>query len=97
MNTNKLETSKVMQAHIEQCKVSGLKIREYCRLHNIKASNYYYWLKKQTALDVLCKGSFLQLSPILDSTNIIEVILLNGTRICFSQLVSADYLKQIIA
>jgi len=31
------------QIHLDNCKTSGMSIREYCRQNNLRQSSYYYW------------------------------------------------------
>jgi hypothetical protein len=31
------------QTHLDNCKTSGMSIREYCRQNNLRQSSYYYW------------------------------------------------------
>jgi hypothetical protein len=31
------------QTHLDNCKTSGMPIREYCRQNNLRQSSYYYW------------------------------------------------------
>ena len=31
---------------IKSCRVSGLKVDDYCRQHDISRDAYYYWLRK---------------------------------------------------
>jgi hypothetical protein len=33
----------VWQAHLDNCKTSGMPIREYCRQNKLRQSSYYYW------------------------------------------------------
>ena len=49
MNT-KLATTQIRinewAAIIKDCKSSGMKVDEYCQLHDISRDAYYYWLRK---------------------------------------------------
>ena len=49
MNT-KLATTQIRMtewaAIIKDCKSSGMKVHDYCQLHDISRDAYYYWLRK---------------------------------------------------
>ena len=49
MNT-KLATTQIRMtewaAIIKDCKSSGMKVDDYCQLHDISRDAYYYWLRK---------------------------------------------------
>ena len=49
MNT-KLATTQIRitewAAIIKDCKFSGMKVDDYCQLHDISGDAYYYWLRK---------------------------------------------------
>ena len=49
MNT-KLATTQIRitewAAIIKDCKSSGMKVDDYCQLHDISRDAYYYWLRK---------------------------------------------------
>ena len=36
----------VARAHIQQCKVSGMSMADYCRKHAIRPTTFYSWNKK---------------------------------------------------
>jgi transposase-like protein len=87
---------KAMEQHIAQCIEGGMHVRQYCLEQNIKSSTYYYWLKKLQAPTNKNMGSFLRVQPIEQSSRI-EISLVNGVKICFENLVPADYLKQLLS
>jgi hypothetical protein len=84
-----------MEQHIALCTASGLQVRQYCLDRNIKSSTYYYWLKKLQAPAIKNVGSFVRVQPI-EQSNCIKISLVNGVKICFKNLVPADYLKQLL-
>lgn len=49
MNT-KLATTQIRLTEwasiIKDCRLSGLKVDEYCQQHNLSRDAYYYWLRK---------------------------------------------------
>ena len=36
---------------IEECRSSGLAVRDYCSLQGIHPSNFYYWAKRQRSVE----------------------------------------------
>ncbi len=86
----------VMEQHVAQCSTSGMQVRQYCLEQNIKSSTYYYWLNKLQAPANKSIGSFLRIEPI-EQTSRIEISLINGVKICFENLVPADYIKQLLS
>ena len=85
-----------MEQHVAQCSVGGMQVRQYCLEQNIKPSTYYYWLKKLQGPTDKNRGSFVRVQPIEQSSSI-EISLVNGVKICFENLVPADYLKQLLS
>lgn len=85
-----------MEQHIAQCSASGMQVRQYCLEQNIQSSTYYYWLKKLQDPTDKNIGSFLRVLPIEQSSRI-EIILPNGVKISFENLVPADYVKQLLS
>jgi hypothetical protein len=98
MQEDKIVMAEHMRLHIEACQGSGMYVQEYCKLHNLKPSSYYYWRKKLigTTKANTNTGSFIQLQP-LPSGGCIEVVFANGVKIHFENLVPADYLKQLVS
>ncbi len=85
-----------MEQHVAQCNAGGMHVRQYCLEQNIKPSTYYYWLKKLQVPTNKNMGSFVRVQPIEQSSRI-EISLVNGVKICFENLVPADYLKQLLS
>ncbi len=85
-----------MRQHMEACKASGMFVEEYCKLHKLKTSIYYYWRKKLLGAAKADTGSFIQLQapPAVGS---VEIVFTNGVRMHFANLVPADYLKQLVS
>ena len=95
MQDEKISMAAQMQQHIEHCEGCGVCVKQYCKEKNIQPATYYYWRKKlQKNLDK-SGGSFIQLQPVAQSS-CIEIVFTNGVKIYFENLVSADYLKQLI-
>jgi hypothetical protein len=96
MKRQDLSKRQSMEQHVALCGASGMHVRQYCLEQNIKSSTYYYWLKKLQAPTNKNMGSFLRVQPIEQSSRI-EISLVNGVKICFENLVPADYLKQLLS
>ena len=83
-----------MAAHIAACKASGMNVYAYCVKHNIKKSNYYYWLAKNQ--DPVDTGKFISITAPV--TNVpVYISFINGTRVCFENMPPADYVKKLIS
>ncbi len=84
----------IMAAHIANCKASGITVRAYCLEHNIKPSNYYYWLSKSQ--DPLPPGKFISIPAAV--TNVpVYIAFANGTHVCFENMPPAEYVKKIVS
>lgn len=86
--------------HISQWQQSALSQKQYCRQNNMSYHIFHYWYKRYRDEH----GSDHQFSSFIpvnvqsssSSGPVIEVLLVNGTRLLFHQPVSSDYLKAII-
>jgi hypothetical protein len=89
-----LRQREIMQAHIDACKASGKKVEQYCKEHNIKSHNYYYWhrilFKVKSSAD-----NFIQLKP-MQAVGHLNITLPNGVMIQFESLPSVEYLKLLV-
>ena len=83
-----------MIAHIASCKASGINVRAYCLEHNIKPSNYYYWLSKNKA--PLPPGKFISI-PVQETNAPVYIDFTNGIRVCFENMPPAEYIKKIVS
>lgn len=82
----------LMQQHIDACKGSGQTVTAYCSSHSIKTHQYYYW---QNKLQPAAPGKFISIArPLLTAPVSIDFI--DGTRIRFETLPSAEYIKQLM-
>ena len=82
-----------MREHIDQRINSGQTVATYCEQHGISVASYYYWQQK---LKLAPKpGNFIKLQA-APSMNRVEVVLPNGIRICFDELVAVSYLNEIL-
>lgn len=83
---------------IEQCKSSGLRVREFCGMHEIHPSLYYFWAKRYKAKDV--GFAPLEIIPTITSTpnsiHFCELSYPNGTTLRFSQKVSLGELAKLL-
>lgn len=96
MDKIKIDMAGQMRHHIEACKASGLFVEEYCKLHQLKPSVYYYWRKKLLGVSKVDTGAFIQLHAPSVSAGGVEVVFANGVKINFTSLVPIDYLKQLV-
>jgi hypothetical protein len=60
--------------NISERNASGLSIKDWCAMHNVKETSYYYWLKKMRseALESYChkeEPSFIPLLPNFQNKN----------------------------
>lgn len=82
-----------MREHIDQRINSGQTVATYCEQQGISVASYYYWQQK---LKLPPKpGNFIKLQA-APSMNRVEVVLPNGIRICFDELVAVSYLNEIL-
>ncbi len=88
-NTTHAQT---IQAHITACKASGITVKAYCVQHQIKPSNYYYW---QNKLQPSVPGKFIPIIPQL-LTAPVSIIFTSGTGICFENMPTVDYVKNLV-
>lgn len=96
MEDEKIIMAEQMRQHIAECQVSGLYVEQYCKEHHLKPSTYYYWRKKLSDESKKNTGSFIQLQPV-QRNSCVEIVFTNGVKIHFGELVSADYLKQLMS
>ena len=77
MNT-KLATTQIRitewAAIIKDCKSSGMKVDDYCQLHDISRDAYYYWLRKAKTA-ALQQAGFVEL-PMPETKPVPKPILL---------------------
>ncbi len=96
MQKEKLGRAVQMRQHIEACKASNMYVEQYCKEQNLNPGTYYYWRKKLADDSEINKESFIQLQPVPQSS-CVEIVLTNGVKIYFDNLVSAAYLKQLVS
>ena len=104
MNT-KLATTQIRMtewaAIIKDCKSSGMKVHDYCQLHDISRDAYYYWLRKvKTA--ALQQAGFVELPlpevkpvPGTDFTTQL-VIKAAGNEICINNDTPAELITRVL-
>ena len=101
MQDKKISKAVQMRQHIAALQSSGLYVEQYCKEQHVKASTYYYWLKK-LADDPIAIGSktntgtFIQLQPVSQSRSV-EIVFTNGVKMYFESLIPVDYLKQLVS
>ena len=104
MNT-KLATTQIRMtewaAIIKDCKSSGMKVDDYCQLHDISRDAYYYWLRK-VKTTALQQAGFVELSlpevkpvPGTDFTTQL-VIKAAGNEICINNDTPAELITRVL-
>lgn len=90
-----------MYTHIEQWKGSGLSQKAYCQSNAIIYHVFHYWYKlyrsEHLLREVKPAADFIPLQIHSAATGCMELCFINGHRILFHQMVSADYLKALIS
>jgi hypothetical protein len=87
-----------MFTHITQWQQSGLTQKSYCIQNNIGYHIFHYWYKcYRDNYSPAKQTSFIPLQVQPASTiPMVELLLSDGKRILFHQMVSSDYLKSLI-
>ena len=104
MNT-KLATTQIRMtewaAIIKDCKSSGMKVDDYCQLHDISRDAYYYWLRK-VKTTALRQAGFVELPlpevkpvPGTDFTTQL-VIKAAGNEICINNDTPAELIARVL-
>jgi hypothetical protein len=93
METSTMSKAEQMRHHISACTLSDKTVGLYCAEHGLSIATYYYWHQKLK--EVKKPGSFIELAS-STSGSCIEVLLPNGVRIYFNQLVPVSFLKEIV-
>jgi transposase-like protein len=92
MTNEKSGQAEMMRMHIEGCKESGKTIEDYCKEHDLKPSNYYYWRKKLSSQE---SGKFVRIAAEVTHSSV-TVIFVSGHRMVFETLPSVEYIKQLV-
>ena len=92
MEPNNITQAQVMQAHIAACILSGITVAAYCHHQQLKRSNYYYWQDKLRRVPI---GKCIPIIP-PQATAPVSIIFTSGHRICFKNMPSADYVKNLV-
>jgi hypothetical protein len=93
METSTLTKAEQMRHHISCCTLSDKTVACYCAEHDLSIATYYYWHQKLK--EVKKPGGFIELHSGTPGSRV-EVLVPNGIRICFDQLIPVDYLKEIV-
>jgi hypothetical protein len=93
METSIMSKAEQMRHHIRACTLSDKTVGSYCTEHGLSIATYYYWHQKLK--EVKQPSGFIELASSA-SGSCIEVLLPNGIRIYFDQLVPVSYLKEIV-
>ncbi len=82
---------------------SGLSQKAYCQQHNIRYHVFHYWYKCFRHLQSSAKDEgFIPLkirpvNSIYTASAVVELLLADGRRLLFHQVVTSDYLKALIS
>jgi transposase-like protein len=90
----KTNRSELMRTHIAACKASGKTVEDYCKEHELKPSNYYYWRKKLQPSQE--PGKFISITPLLANAPV-RISFTNGIHISFETMPPVDYIKQLVS
>ena len=78
---------------------SGLKVDDYCQLHDISRDAYYYWLRKVKEA-ALSQSGFVEINPsqlVPDTKDIPRLVAdINGIKLDIREGASMDLLSQVI-
>jgi hypothetical protein len=86
--------------HINRWQQSALSQKQYCVENNIAYYVFHYWYKRyRDEHGINHSPSFIQMNvqSSASSSPVVELVLVDGTRLLFHQHVSSDYLKSIIS
>jgi len=83
---------------IQECRTSGLAVKDFCSIKAIHPSNFYYWAKRQRSI---AEPAFVPLRIIkpdsrIASQQLVEVVYPNGVCLRFSSEVDIRMLSQLI-
>jgi transposase-like protein len=83
---------------IQECRTSGLSVKDFCSNKGIHPSNFYYWVKRQPSTD---QAGFLPVNiskPTAHSSlqQMVEIVYPNGVILRFSYGVDVRMLSQLI-
>ena len=96
----KEEFRKSMFSKISQWQSSGLSQKTFCEQHNIKYFVFHYWYKQyrdKHPKEVSGPGKFIKLNAaVIGGDFFAELVLNNGNRVIFHQLVALDYLSALL-
>lgn len=97
MTRNK-RTAEAWFSLIEECRASGLTVRDFCSIKGIHPSNFYYWAKRQRSTD---ETGFLPVTISKQAAQTIsqqkvEIVYPNGVSLRFSSEVDIRMLSQLI-
>ena len=91
-----------MFSKIREWQQSGITQKAWCQAHQIKYHVFHYWYKRYRSSDAsgTTQNQFiaLQIEPAaVAGAAYMELILVDGKRLLFNQIVSSDYLKALIS
>jgi hypothetical protein len=97
MTRNKLSTEEWFSL-IQECRTSGITVREFCNIKGIHPSNFYYWVKRQrlTGETGFIPVSISKPAGQTFSHQLVEIVYPNGVSLRFSSEVDIRMLSQLI-
>lgn len=83
---------------IEECRASGLAVRDFCNIKGIHPSNFYYWAKRQHTTNEpgFVPVTITQPSVPALSQQIVEIVYPNGVSIRLGSEIDIRMLSQLI-
>jgi len=83
---------------IEECRASGLTVKDFCSIKGIHPSNFYYWVRRQRSAN---EAGFLPVTISKPAAHTIsqqkvEIVYPNGVCLKFSSEVDIRMLSQLI-
>ena len=83
---------------IEECRVSGIAVKDFCAIKGIHPSNFYYWVKRQRTTHgqafvpvMIAKQDAQKLSQ-----QMVEIVYPNGVSLRLSSEIDIRLLSQLI-
>lgn len=83
---------------IQECRTSGLAVRDFCSIKGIHPSNFYYWVKRQRSTDETGFVPVTISKPAVHSSlqQMVEIVYPNGVSLRLSSEVDIRMLSQLI-
>jgi deoxyribodipyrimidine photolyase len=96
MSTSRAELRRQRLQMIVNWQQSGLSQKEYCREHQIAYPVFHYWYKAWRKAQPMAPGTFTPVEVEAPLQGHTELLLADGRRLIFHQVVDAAYLKALL-